>query len=52
MTNEEKIRSLPTKELAEYLCDVMKDCAECPYGDYCSWGHNGALAWLGRESED
>ena len=35
MTNEEKLKSLSTKELAHLMDSVLSDCQVCPICDFC-----------------
>ena len=35
MTNEERIKSLSTEDLAEWLFVAIDDCTRCPIRDYC-----------------
>lgn len=51
MTNEEKIKAMPTDDLAAVLCYMQKDCGTCIASDYCHFGHTGFIDWLEKEAE-
>ena len=51
MTNEEKIKSMTTEELAKFICKLLS-CDSCPGSDICYRNANGLQAWLKKEVEE
>lgn len=56
MTNADRIRAMPDKELAEFLCHFRSDdaatCSGCKSETYCRPGHNGMIDWLQQPVEE
>lgn len=40
MTNEEKLKSLSTEELADIMSNAIKDCCYCPICEFCALGND------------
>lgn len=46
--------------MAKLICDHIEDfvgdedfvCAKCPWGEYCSEGHNGIAEWLKGNADE
>ena len=54
MTNEEKMLSMTTEELAKFICKYMV-CYKCPGRNYCylaDGNANGLQTWLKKEVEE
>ena len=54
MTNEEKIKSMPTEELAKFICKFQM-CHKCPGVHYCYIAEGNAIGlqtWLKKEVEE
>ena len=60
MTNRDRLNQMTNEELSELFCDKLEQivaeadidvCDICPVRKLCKKGHNGFLAWLGKEAE-
>lgn len=54
MTNEEMIKSMPTEELANFICKNI-ECYECPGKNFCYLAEcnaNGLQTWLKKEVDE
>ena len=51
LTNADRIRAMSDWELARFLCDLRKDCDECPAESFCYKGHTGMQDWLKQPAE-
>lgn len=54
MTNEEKMKSMTTEELAKFICKNI-ECYECPGKNFCYLAEgnaNGLQTWLKKEVEE
>ena len=51
MTNGDRIRAMSDRELARFLCDLRKDCYECPAESFCHKVHTGMQDWLKQPAE-
>lgn len=50
-TNADRIRAMSDRELARFLCDLRKDCYECPAESFCHKVHTGMQDWLKQPAE-
>lgn len=45
-TNEERIKSMSTYQLSQFLCKTARWCCSCPVQENCLPGKNGYESWL------
>lgn len=54
LTNSDKLRNMPDKDLAEFICKHMDACDACPGSEWCNCEDgkaNGLLKWLQQPVE-